>query len=317
MKGTERLNDGSGKLEKGSEELAEGQEQAETSAGGLVDSTGELSKRIRTGAHEEIQRSCSTNSKASRRRTRNSPKPPNDRSNSPPTSKTSTAKPKATSTMPRACTRSRANSSPAQTTSMKATNELHKGTGELHKEAQAAAGRARRTPGRPVQARQRDQRTSGRLGNAEVEPRRRLPSLLPAAVEPAEDQRQGHQGRRRHDEESQQDQHPVAGPLRLRLLRPLGDRRRAAGRTGEGQRSDQPQERRPGRRDHGDLQIHLQHAGLEEPRSPPQGRRETARARTRTSKRASPAAPPSSPTTTRSPGNGSRWSCSRSRSSPC
>jgi RND superfamily putative drug exporter len=50
VKGTERLNEGSGKLEKGSEELAEGQEQAKTSAGGLVGSTGDLAKRIRTGA---------------------------------------------------------------------------------------------------------------------------------------------------------------------------------------------------------------------------------------------------------------------------
>jgi RND superfamily putative drug exporter len=56
VKGTERLNDGSGKLEKGSEELAEGQEQAETSAGGLVDSTGELSKRIRTGVMKKSKK---------------------------------------------------------------------------------------------------------------------------------------------------------------------------------------------------------------------------------------------------------------------
>ncbi len=73
--------------------------------------------------------------KSSRHRTRNSPKPPNDRSNSPPTSKTSTAKPKAHQHNAQSLHTIESELVAGSNNLHEGNTRLHKGTGELHDEA--------------------------------------------------------------------------------------------------------------------------------------------------------------------------------------
>ena len=93
-----------------------------------------------------------------------------------------------------------------------------------HREAQqGSAGAARRpgrTPGRPVPTRRRDHRTPGRLRIAADPSLGRLPRSVSAAGQAPARQRQGHPRRRQPSTKKvEPDQHPVAGALRLAVLR--------------------------------------------------------------------------------------------------
>ena len=136
-------------------------------------------------------------------------------------------------------TAARANAGRKATTSTTATKNCTTAPRELHEEStQLPTGLEELQDGQFGLANGIN-RPAGRLGNADsrtsprasTAPTRCRPACSgPASGSPS--------GAGLADQEGRPDQHRVAGPLRLRLLRPLGDRRRAAGRTRAGRRSD-------------------------------------------------------------------------------
>ena len=227
--GTERLDEGAKEVEDGATRLAEGQEEAELGANRTSCADQVARCELRTQALKRAN-SLERELKPKQPRVRSSRKRP----------KTPAVVAGVIEGLQERAADSRSKAGELDAGEVKLFNggidlregaaELHDGTSEFREETPALPSGLEELQDGHLPPRQRDIEAPGRLRRARSEARRRLPPLLSASGRAAAGQCQGDQRRRLDEQTGRPDQRRVARSLRLRLLRPLGDRRRAAGR---------------------------------------------------------------------------------------